>query len=83
MAAHEKSRSVKRPKRTSIMQVFRDGVLIDEARRRAARKARDLHKRLGHPLIVWQNGRVVAIPPEEIVVDVPADAPRKKRRRAK
>lgn len=71
----------RRPK--SIGELFAEGTPIDEALRAAARDARALHKRLGHALIVWQNGRVVAIPPEDIVVDVPDDAPRTKRRRAK
>jgi hypothetical protein len=26
------------------------------------------HKRRGHPIVIWQDGRVVKIPPEDIVV---------------
>lgn len=31
------------------------------------------HKQLGNPICVWQDGRVVWIPPEEIPVDGPPD----------
>jgi hypothetical protein len=26
------------------------------------------HKRRGHPIVIWQDGKVVTIPPEDIVV---------------
>jgi hypothetical protein len=26
------------------------------------------HKKMGHPIVVWRDGKVVKIPPEEIVV---------------
>ena len=26
------------------------------------------HKRMGHPIVVWRDGKVVTIPPEEIEV---------------
>jgi hypothetical protein len=29
------------------------------------------HKRMGHPIVVWRDGKVVTIPPEEIAVSVP------------
>lgn len=32
-----------------------------------ARDARRLHKALGVPIVIWRDGRVVEIPPEEIV----------------
>ena len=28
--------------------------------------ARKLHKQLGHPLVVWRDGAVLHVPPEEI-----------------
>lgn len=51
---------------------------IDKALDRAGRNARLRHKQLGVPLVVWQDGKIVEIPPEEIVVDPPAEdeAPR-------
>jgi hypothetical protein len=40
---------------------------IREANRRAARR----HKLLGHAVVVWRDGKVVRIPPEEI--EIPAE----------
>ena len=53
----------------TIDELFKDGRLIDEALRLAARDARRLHKALGSPMATWQDGRVIWIPPEEIDVD--------------
>lgn len=41
---------------------------ITEALQLAAQDARRLHKQTGHPIVVWEDGKVVWIPPEEIVV---------------
>jgi hypothetical protein len=29
-----------------------------------------IHKRLGNPIAAWRDGKVIIIPPEEIVVSV-------------
>jgi hypothetical protein len=42
---------------------------IQAAVRRAVRHALRMHKRAGNPIAVWRDGRVVIIPPEEILVD--------------
>jgi len=42
---------------------------IQEALRLARQDAMRLHKRMGYPIAVWKDGRVVWIPPEEIRVD--------------
>jgi predicted ABC-type ATPase len=34
----------------------------------AGREARRRHKALGHPIVIWRDGRVVEVPPEEIEV---------------
>lgn len=34
----------------------------------AGRDAAILHKAMGVPLVVWQDGKVVHIPPDEIVI---------------
>jgi hypothetical protein len=49
--------------------LFADGREIDAAIAKAVREAVLQHKRAGNPIAVWQDGRVVWIPPEEIVVD--------------
>ena len=42
----------------------------------AARDAVRRHKLLGESIAVWRDGKVVVVPPEEIVVpDLPDDAP--------
>jgi hypothetical protein len=32
-----------------------------------------IHKLLGNPIVVWRDGRVIIIPPEEIVVEPAPD----------
>jgi len=54
-----------------IAMLFEEGEPIDEALAQAGRDARLKHKQLGVPLVVWRDGQVVEIPPEEIVVDPP------------
>ena len=41
---------------TAILEAMREGV----------REALRLHKRLGHPIAVWRDGRVVWLSPDEI-----------------
>lgn len=45
------------------------GVPFDEITRvlqEAARNAWREHKALGHPIVIWRDGKVVIVPPEEI-----------------
>ena len=48
--------------------LFADGRKIDAALAKAIRQAVLEHKRAGNPIAVWQDGRVVWIPAEEIVI---------------
>ena len=41
---------------------------IGEVLQLAVREALLMHKRIGNPVAVWKDGRVVIIPPEEIVI---------------
>lgn len=41
---------------------------IEEILQRAVNHALLMHKRLGNPIATWKDGKVVIIPPEEIVV---------------
>ncbi|MBF0498672.1 MAG: hypothetical protein HQM09_00955 [Candidatus Riflebacteria bacterium] len=43
-----------------------DPDVIDAAIRRAVREALADHKRAGNPVAVWQDGRVVIVPPHKI-----------------
>jgi hypothetical protein len=55
--------------RDRIDELFADGTLIDQALRRAVQEALLSHRQTGHPIVVWQDGKVVWVPPEEIVVE--------------
>lgn len=54
-----------------IDEICRDGSEIDEAVERAGRQARLKHKQMGVPIVIWRDGQIVEIPPEEIIVDPP------------
>ena len=45
---------------------------IGEVLQRAVNHALPMHKRLGNPIATWKDGKVVIVPPEEIVI--PTDA---------
>jgi hypothetical protein len=49
-----------------ILELFLDGRAIDEALKRAVREALIRHKKLGESVAVWQDGKAVVLPPEEI-----------------
>ena len=42
---------------------------IVEAMQTAARQARLTHKQANQPLVVWRDGKIVLIPPDQIIVD--------------
>jgi hypothetical protein len=58
----------------TITELFDEGTAIDQALREAARDARRLHKAIGNPMATWQDGKVVWVQPENIVVDTPTRA---------
>ncbi len=43
---------------------------VNQALGTAVRKALREHKRLGQSVVVWQDGKVVTVAPEDIPVDV-------------
>ncbi len=55
--------------RPPVSSLFPDAEAMDRAVVRAVREALLRHKLLGQSIAVWQDGRVVEIPPEEIDVD--------------
>ena len=61
--------------REALDRLFADPGAATEHMQRAVREALREHKLLGHSIIVWQDGRVVELPPEEIPVDVTPPAP--------
>ena len=52
---------------------FPEARRIEAAMQRAVRQALWEHKQLGHHIIVWRDGKIVRLPPEEIPVDKPAN----------
>lgn len=46
----------------------RDRDRIGEAIAKAGREAATRHRKLGHPLVVYKDGRTQIIPPEEIPI---------------
>ncbi|MBY0522364.1 MAG: hypothetical protein K2R98_03160 [Gemmataceae bacterium] len=54
---------------------FLDPQRLHDAMSRAVQQALWEHKQLGFPIAVWQDGQVVWIPPDEIVVSGPPDPP--------
>ena len=50
------------PKKINIIRRFEIGV------RRGVSKALEEHKRMGIPIVISKNGKIIKIPPEEIIV---------------
>ena len=57
----------------TIDQLFREITPIERALRRAVREALIRHKKLGQRIVVWRDGQVVWIPPEEIEIPPPIE----------
>ena len=54
------------PARDLVAERFTDGTLMDEAMKKAVAEAVLRHRQLGLPIVVWRDGKVVWIPPEEL-----------------
>lgn len=51
-----------------IDDIFREGTLIDKALKEGVREALIRHKQASNPIVVWRDGKVVWLTPEEIPV---------------
>ena len=60
--------SVQEAARPDIGAIFADGPAVERALTAAVREAVLRHKHLGESIFVWRDGRVVEIPPEQILV---------------
>jgi hypothetical protein len=49
-------------------EIFAEGTPIDEALRQAVKEALLKHKQAGNPVVVWSDGKMVWLKPEEIPV---------------
>lgn len=56
---------MKNDKSRDIAKILADGVLIDQAMRTAARDALLAHRRAGQPMVIWRDGRIVLVPPDQ------------------
>lgn len=51
-----------------LHEILLDGTAVQRAFRQSWIKTLDRHKRFGNPIVVWQDGKVVWIPAEEIQI---------------
>ena len=56
----------------SLRRLIAEVDLVEAAVQAAVRDALILHKRAGQPIVVWEEGRVVLIPADEI--EIPDEA---------
>jgi hypothetical protein len=61
------------PRLPTPEELLEEAEPLTAAARTAVREALTVHKKLGHSIVVWRDGRVVVIPPEEIVIDPPSN----------
>jgi hypothetical protein len=59
--------------RKNVMEEMPLDIMAEKALREAVAEAIAEHKLRGHPIVVWRDGKVVSIPPEEIVVTAKRD----------
>jgi hypothetical protein len=57
----------------TIPEILGDRAKIQKALREAVQDAVRTHKLLGQPIVIWRDGKVVWVPPEEIEVDEPTN----------
>jgi hypothetical protein len=53
----------------TLSRLLAESDAVEAAVRAAVHDALLMHKRLGNPVVTWQDGKVVWIPPDEIPVD--------------
>lgn len=51
-----------------IAAILRDGTAIDQAIERAGYAVVRRHRQLALPLVLWQDGRVVEVPPDSVPI---------------
>ena len=65
---NDKAMSKREPVALTNDYVSKHAIEIGEALQRAVNNALLMHKRLGNPIATWKDGKVVIVPPEEIVI---------------
>jgi hypothetical protein len=64
------SKRLRRSKTPRKLDLVKQANEIENLLQRAVRHELSIHKRLGNPIATWRDGKVVIIPPEEIVISV-------------
>ena len=59
---------IKRRRNKPIDTIFKEGTLIDKALKQGVQEALLKHKQAGNPVVVWRDGKIVWLKPEEIPV---------------
>ncbi len=54
--------------RKNVMKEMPLDIMAEKALKEAVAEALAEHKLRGRPIIIWRDGKVVSIPPEEIVI---------------
>jgi hypothetical protein len=62
------SKSPSRSKSSRKFDLVTQANEIEHVLQRAVRHELSIHKRLGNPVAAWRDGKVIIIPPEEIVI---------------
>ena len=57
---------MKEEQEIDIPEILKDRARVQKALEGAVQKALRMHKLMGVPAVVWEDGKVVKIPPEEI-----------------
>lgn len=57
---------MKEEQEINIPEILKDRARVQMALRRGVNKALRIHKAMGVPIVVWEDGKVVEIPPGEI-----------------
>jgi hypothetical protein len=52
----------------NLAESLQNGKIVDRALREAVRGALLEHKRLGHEIVVWRDGKVMTLSADEIIV---------------
>lgn len=60
-----------RPRRKVRINLVEQAKEIEEIFHKAVQHELSIHKRMGNPIAVWQDDKVVLIPPDQIQLDEP------------
>ncbi|HAF24329.1 MAG TPA: hypothetical protein DHU55_14300 [Blastocatellia bacterium] len=59
---------MKEPVTFSKINFAEQAEVIERILQVAVQQTLSVHKRLGNPIAIWKDGKVVIVPPEEIVI---------------